>query len=111
MRKLEKITGLRATKGKGYYQLEIMPAVALFSFKAEEKAACDELREKNWTRIVRLVCESQGWRCGRCGVVGRPLQGHHIKHRSLWRPLDGPLDCEANVIALDSDCHGKEHGT
>lgn len=109
LRKLEAITGLEATKLSVGYQLKYGPGVGFYSAKKDEKAACEELRRANWKRIQGIVGERQGWKCFQCGRLV-PLQFHHQRFKSRWMRSDGPLDHEDNVIALDSACHGKEHG-
>lgn len=110
LRKLEAITGLKAAKSsETCYGLEVAPGVAFFSFKRDEKEACQELRDQNWHRVSRIVFDRQEWKCAECKQV-KPLQGHHVVFKSRWRRAMGPLDHESNIIALCQDCHGDIHG-
>lgn len=109
MRKLEAITGLEVKKlSPSCYGLYTSPSVAFFSFSADEKKACERLRQQNWKRIVDLACKCAAWKCERCGLR-KPLQGHHKLTRARWSRSDGPLDAVDNVAALCSDCHSEEH--
>jgi len=109
LRRLTSITGLQATKdAPKCYRLQIAPGVALFSFKDDEKEACSELRQLNWRRVSNIIFEKQCWKCGECGRrLG--LSVHHKIFRSRWRPTDGPLDVEDQLVALCSSCHSAIH--
>lgn len=109
MRKLSAITGLEAKKlSPTCYGLYITPHVALFSFVADEKQACDQLRQQNWKRVTMLAFEKAGWTCMECHRI-RPCEGHHINYRSRWSRDDGPLDVVENIRVLCSECHGNIH--
>lgn len=109
LRKLEAITGLKASKSSpSCYRLDIAEGVAFFAMVKDEKEACAMLRADNWRRVVYMVSKAQEWRCKSCRQV-KPLQGHHVLFRSRWRRIDGPLDVESNTHALCADCHQDEH--
>lgn len=109
LRKLEAITGLKATQtSPACYKLEVSESVAFFSFKRDEKEAANELRQHNWKRVCRIVFEAQGWKCNECTKI-LPLQGHHWLFRSRWSKKDGPLDHEKNVVGLCQSCHETIH--
>ena len=109
MRKLEAITGLEVKQlSPTCYALYITASVALYSFVADEKKACQQLRDQNWARVSRLAFEKAGWKCERCHRI-RECQGHHKIHRSLWSRDDGPLDVVENIECLCPSCHSDEH--
>ncbi len=109
IRKLQAITGLEVKKlSDTCYGLYITPSVALFSFVADEKKACDQLRQQNWQRVSRLAFEKAGWSCQKCHRI-RPCEAHHLVYRSRWSRHDGPLDVESNVSVLCSECHSEIH--
>lgn len=109
MRKLEAQTGLEVKRlSPTCYGLYITSSVALYSFVADEKKACQQLRDQNWARVSRLAFEKAGWKCERCHRI-RECQGHHKIHRSLWSRDDGPLDVVENLECLCAQCHESEH--
>ena len=111
LRKLEQITGLKATKeADGLFKLEISPSVAYFSFLKDEKKACLALEQDNWRRVSREVMETQGWKCVQCGSR-EGLSCHHLIFRSRWRfSIHGPRDVSSNLHALCCNCHNAAHG-
>lgn len=110
LRKLSAITGLEASRMEcGMYRLDIAPDVSLFSSRKDEKAACEELRRANWTRVCTRRFEMQQWKCHGCSRI-LPLQGHHVIFRSRWVRQDGPLDVVENIEGCCAVCHEKKHG-
>ena len=55
------------------------------------------------TRLA--VLNRDGWRCGRCGAVGR-LQVHHLQ---ALEHGGAPFDLD-NLASRCRDCHIREHG-
>ena len=109
LRRLSAITGLEAKKcADACYELYVTPDVALFSFLADEKDACNDLRTINLRRVSNIVFEKQEWKCAECQQV-KPLSAHHVIFRSRWRPSMGPLDVESNLRGLCAEHHGDEH--
>lgn len=109
LRKLEAITGLKATKeADKCYALWIEEGVAYFAMVADEQDACKQLRDDNWRRVCNTVFREQEFKCARCGQI-QPLQGHHKLYRSRWSRKDGPLDVASNTEGLCARCHESEH--
>ena len=110
MRHLEAITGCEVKKlGPACYGLYVTPDVALFSFKKDEKDACNELEQFNWRRVSNIVFEKQDWKCAECGSRSNGLQCHHRIFRSKWRREDGPRDVESNLTGVCQGCHESLH--
>ena len=61
-------------------------------------------RSKRWREVRAVVLHRAGWRCSKCGSVGR-LEVHHVQ-----RVVDGgdhyAMD---NLRALCRDCHFAAH--
>lgn len=109
MRKLQAQTGLEVKQlSPTCYGIYITPSVALFSFVADEKKACQQLRQQNWARVSKLAFERAGWKCERCHRI-RECQGHHKVYKSRWSREDGPLDVVDNIECLCAECHENEH--
>ncbi len=109
MRKLMSQTGLEVKKlSDTCYGIYITPSVALFSFVADEKKACQQLRDQNWTRVSKIAFEKAGWKCSKCNRI-RECQAHHVIWRSRWSRDDGPLDVVENISVLCSECHEQVH--
>ena len=58
----------------------------------------------HWERFRRYLLNKVGWRCARCGGVGR-MELHHIKRLSSG----GAVFDEDNIEVLCRRCHLKEH--
>ena len=75
----------------------------LYAYGKTEDQAIGNLVAAFYKAECLRVFEGQEWKCARCGLR-KPLQGHHIEHRS-----HGRVD-RNNVEGLCAKCHGQEHG-
>jgi 5-methylcytosine-specific restriction endonuclease McrA len=61
------------------------------------------LDPESYRRLRHQVLERDGWRCQRCGCLGK-LQVHHLRTRSRLGD-----DAEHNLISLCVPCHREVH--
>lgn len=108
LKRAEDVTGLRietGTDNAGAYALAYDGDTLVRAMRSAKgiKVALGLLVEDLYKTECQRVFEAQGWKCARCGQF-RPLQGHHVKHRSKGRVDKG------NLEGLCASCHGQEHG-
>ncbi len=84
----------------GAFRADVQIAAASGSKPGE---ALKLLVEKVYKIHSEIVFREQKWRCARCGQR-RPLQAHHLVHRSKGRS-----DAVPNLIGECWACHEREH--
>lgn len=103
----ERITGLEAhiaVSAHGVHAIGLLPDGSfVLGFGATEDEAYEDLVTNNLSRVCDLVAKRQNYRCADCGMI-RPLQFHHIKHRSEERD-----DRPQNIVGLCQYHHRKRH--
>jgi hypothetical protein len=119
-RNAEKITGLEvrirqtATGKFGYALVDAdgYEIAATLGRSADDHEALKRLVDVNYQKVALLICQRQRYRCGDVSIGGsrgcgrlKPLQVHHIQHRSKGRSDD-----PSGLIALCQLCHSSEHG-
>lgn len=64
----------------------------------------EEILDRNLAHVRNVLARAQKYRCGDCGQR-KPLQHHHIKHKSQGRD-----DRPENGVMLCQGCHNRRHG-